>query len=178
MRTTTDRIKAFDNIVGYKNSIIPDAMYYRMLEDGYFTAPASANHHGNYVGGLYDHSEMVALTLVSYTKRLALEWERPESPYIIGFLHDYCKVDEYTVNESGGYSYNGETLLKGHGDKSAILTIKDANLTDEEIACIRYHMGAYEGKEAWKSLGTAIKKYPNVLWTHTADMYASQIVGI
>lgn len=178
MRTTADRIKAFDNIAGYKNSIIPDAMYYRMLEDGYFTAPASANHHGNYEGGLYDHSEMVALTLVSLTNRLELEWERPESPYIIGFLHDYCKVDEYTVNESGGYSFNGKTLLKGHGDKSAILTIKDANLTDEEIACIRYHMGAYEGKEAWKSLGTAIKKYPNVLWTHTADMYASQIIGI
>lgn len=63
MRTTAERIAAFDNIVGIKNSIMPETMYYRMLSEGYFTAPASMSHHGNYVGGLYDHSEMVALTL-------------------------------------------------------------------------------------------------------------------
>lgn len=174
MRTKADRIKAFRNIA--RNSI-PDGMYWRMLQDDYFEAPASANHHGNFPGGLYDHSEMVALVLASMTERMGLKWDRPESPYIIGFLHDYCKVDQYTQNEQGEYVYNGETLLRGHGDKYAILLLKEMRLTDEELICIRYHMGAYEGSEMWNNLGTAIKKYPNVLWTHTADMYASHILG-
>uniref|UniRef100_UPI003AB7CC4A hypothetical protein n=1 Tax=Eisenbergiella sp. TaxID=1924109 RepID=UPI003AB7CC4A len=178
MRTTAERIAAFDNIVGIKNSIMPETMYYRMLSEGYFTAPASMSHHGNYVGGLYDHSEMVALTLLSFTKRLELKWEREESPYLIGFLHDFCKVDEYVIGPEGEYHYNGETMLCGHGDKSAILAMRDIRLTDEELMCIRYHQGAYEGSEVWKNLGAAIRKYPNILWTHTADMYASQIVGV
>lgn len=174
MRTKADRMKAFKNIAG---NMIPDKMYWRMLQDDYFEAPASATHHGNYPGGLYDHSEMVALALADYTERLELKWDRPESPYIVGLLHDYCKVDEYIQNEKGGYVYNEETMLKGHGDKSAILILKEMTLTDEELICIRYHMGAYEGSDMWGNLDAAIKKYPNVLWTHTADMYASHVLG-
>ena len=52
-------------------------------------------------------------------------------------------------------------------------------LTDEEIACIRWHMGAYErDTKMWEYYGRAIEKYPNVLFTHTADMIASKIIGI
>ena len=50
-------------------------------------------------------------------------------------------------------------------------------LTEEEVFCIRYHMGAYE-KEEWDYFDKAIRKYPNVLWTHTADMLASKIHNI
>ena len=52
------------------------------------------------------------------------------------------------------------------------------NLTEEEILCIRWHMGAYDDKENWNTIGAAIEKYPNVLFTHTADMMAARIVGI
>ena len=52
-------------------------------------------------------------------------------------------------------------------------------MTDEEIACIRWHMGAYEkDTRLWNYYGNAIAEYPNVLYTHTADMIASKIVGI
>ena len=44
------------------------------------------------------------------------------------------------------------------------------------MLCIRYHMGAYE-KDGWNEFDLAIRKYPNVLWTHTADMYASKVKG-
>lgn len=46
-------------------------------------------------------------------------------------------------------------------------------LTPEEVACIRYHMGAYE-KDEWDNLDVAIRRFNNVLWTHTADMVASK----
>ena len=51
-------------------------------------------------------------------------------------------------------------------------------LTDEEIACIRWHMGAFDDQKNWDYYGRAIEKYPNVLYTHTADMIASRIKGI
>ena len=121
--------------------------------------------------------ELVALTLADLTKRLDLKWERKESPYLIGFLHDLCKVDAYRKTESG-YEYNPDMLLTGHGEKSVILTLQHIRLTDEEIMCIRYHMGAYEGSEIWNNLGQAIRRYPNILWTHTADMMASQVMEV
>ena len=52
------------------------------------------------------------------------------------------------------------------------------NLTDEETMCIRYHMGAFTDQKEWEYYTRAVKKYPNVLYTHTADMIASQIKGI
>ena len=52
-------------------------------------------------------------------------------------------------------------------------------LTEEEAACIRWHMGAFtEDKDEWNYYNNAVKKHPNVLWTHTADMVAAKIQGI
>lgn len=50
--------------------------------------------------------------------------------------------------------------------------------TPEEIVCIRYHMGAFADREEWNYYTNAVRIYPNVLWTHTADMVAYQIKGI
>jgi hypothetical protein len=37
-------------------------------------------------------------------------------------------------------------------------------------------MGAFDDKERWSYYNHAIKLYPNVLYTHTADMIASAIL--
>ena len=152
-----------------------------VLEDlGFFTAPASTKYHGAYEGGLFDHSLEVAKHLVFLTGKLGLVWERPESPYIVGMYHDLCKCDNYVKDfESGKWVYNPDMIIPGHGDKSVIIAQKYIELTDEEIACIRWHMGAFEkDPKMWEYYGRAIEKYPNVLWTHTADMVASRIKGI
>jgi putative nucleotidyltransferase with HDIG domain len=147
---------------------------------GFFTAPASIKHHGAYEGGLFDHSLEVANALVELTNKLGLEWERPESPFIVGMYHDLCKCDNYVVDiESNKWVYNPEIIIPGHGDKSVIIAQQYIELTDEEIACIRWHMGAFEkDPKQWEYYGRAVEKYPNVLWTHTADMVASRIKGI
>ena len=146
---------------------------------GFFTAPASANHHGNYEGGLFDHSYQTTLELLDLSEKNDLKWPRKESPYLIGMLHDICKCDDYIYNEeTKNYEYNSDKLLSGHGDKSAILAQKLWPLLEEEILCIRWHMGAYDNKENYGSLNAAIKKYPNIIYVHLADMLASQIKGI
>lgn len=147
---------------------------------GFFTAPASTRFHGNYAGGLFDHSLAVTESLIELTDKLGLTWERPESPYIVGMYHDLCKCDAYIWDiETDRYIYNPDIVIPGHGDKSVIIASQYIGLTEEEIACIRWHMGAYEtDPKMWEYYGRAIEKYPNVLYTHTADMIASKIRGI
>ena len=149
-------------------------------EMGFFTQPASTKYHGAYEGGLFDHSIATARALVDLTKKLGLTWEREDSPYIVGMYHDLCKCDNYIKDiETDKYIFNPDIVIPGHGDKSVMITQKFLNLTSEEILCIRWHMGAYEtDPKMWNYYGKAIENYPNVLYTHTADMIASKIIGI
>jgi len=154
-----------------------------MVDGGFFRQTASTHYHSAHFGGLADHSHAVAEALLDYTRKVGLTWEKERSPYLVGYLHDICKMDEYILKKVDGvktYEFNRDRLLIGHGEKSAILAaMLIPDLTDEEMLCIRYHHGAFENsKDAWSAYGHAIEKYPNVLYTHTADMAASRIKGI
>ncbi len=162
--------------------LVPEELIRYMTDNGFHLAPASTKYHGAYPGGLFDHSMAVADALVELTSKLGLKWQNDRSPVVVGLLHDLCKIDQY-IKETGAdgkvtYSYNKNTLISGHGDKSIILASQFMTLTEEEIACIRWHMGAFDEKENWSFYGNAVEKYPNVLYTHTADMIASRIKGI
>lgn len=174
------RIKQYQNLL-YPGCAFGYPLEIRDLRDiGFFTAPASTKYHGAYEGGLFDHSLATAEALIRLTKKLGLTWERADSPYIVGLFHDLCKCEAYVLDpDTGKYIYNPDIIIPGHGEKSVIMLQKFMKLTDEEIACIRWHMGAYEkDPKMWDYYGKAIKRYPNVLYTHTADMIASKIVGI
>ena len=159
-------------------------------EKGFFTAPASTKYHGNYAGGLLEHSLYVTETLSDLTQDNLLEWGNSRSPYIIGMFHDLCKIDQYCrpvsgVNINGKLIYdtdvwehNSDCLLKGHGEKSVMLLSQFMLLTEEEILCIRYHMGAFTEQAGWNDYTRAISRYPNVLWTHHADMIAAHVRGL
>lgn len=149
----------------------------RLEAMGFFNAPASTKYHGNYEGGLFDHSWAVVNALVDLTEQLYLTWDRPNSPYIVGMFHDLCKIDNYVKNEAGLYEYNENTLIKGHGEKSVMLLSQFMTLTYEEILCIRYHMGAFYTNEI-DDYSKAVEHCPNVLYTHTADMIAAKIARI
>ena len=159
-------------------AIIPDALLSYLHDAGFFEAPASLKYHGAYSGALYDHSFAVTQALLSLTRRLDLRWEQHRSPYIVGMFHDLCKVDNYCRKDGGGWEYNRDATIPGHGDKSAILLSQYLRLTEEEILCIRWHMGAFDEKENWNAYGRACEKYPNVLYTHTADMIAARVLGV
>lgn len=184
---------------GDEDLVSPDMLKYLAL-NRFFTAPASTKHHGNYEGGLFDHSFAVAKFLVQLTEDNHLTWKNPRSPYVVGMFPDLCKIDQYIpqyemieelelsslngpkpttfVKTVCGYEYNPDTLLKGHGDKSVMLLSQFYTLTDEEIMCIRYHMGAFTDKAEWNDYTRAVRNYPNVLWTHHADMLASHVAGV
>ena len=160
---------------------LPIDMLDWLVNRGFFKAPASTKYHGAHEGGLYQHSASVMEFLVQLTKDNDLHWQDERSPYIVGMFHDLCKIDQYLPFmdcESISWDYNPNTLLKGHGEKSVMLLSQFYTLTEEEICCIRYHMGAFTPKEEWNDYTGAIHAYPNVLWTHQADMLASHVAGI
>lgn len=182
------RLKIFSGMMGEKvSNVFSDWL----ADNGFFLAPASTKYHGNYEGGLFDHSFSVTEQLVVLTDKLNLKWQRKQSPWIVGMFHDLCKIDEYikVVDEEGQvmmgtdeirgeeahFEHAADVLLKGHGDKSIMLLSQFMTLTEEEILCIRYHMGAYNSDD-WEGYDRAIRKYQTVLWTHTADMYASKVL--
>ena len=178
MKTKEDRLKQF-----WESPIIcvlPAEFSKWLSESEFFTAPASTRFHGNYEGGLFDHSFMVMEVLCDLTRHNNLKWQRDGSPFIVGLLHDLCKIDNYIPiidppDGSVSYKYNEDTALKGHGDKSDMLLASHMELTEEEVMCIRYHMGAFTEKEEWNFYTRAVRQFPNVLWTHQADMIASHV---
>lgn len=189
--TTNRRIELFDGLMKDK---ISNEFYDWLIKNGFFTQAASTKYHGAYEGGLFDHSYEVTQVLLDMTQRLNLQWTRPESPYIIGMFHDLCKIDNYqtVVDEPGEtmmgtsnvkgreihFEYNQNCILTGHADKSIMLLSQFVNLTEEELLCIRFHMGAYEGQDQWDNYDKAIRKYETVLFTHTADMYTSKVKNV
>lgn len=172
---------------------ISNEFFIWLIEHGYFEAPASTKYHGAHEGGLFDHSYHVACILRNLTEANSLAWQNSRSPIVIGLFHDICKIDQYkqaiekvtsVVYDSDikfsipfRYEYRNDTLLKGHGDKSVMMLASHMQLTEEEVMCIRYHMGAFIDED-WDNYTRAIRAYPNVLWTHHADMIASHVKGV
>lgn len=153
---------------------------------GFFTFPASTKFHGAKDGGLYAHSLTVAETLLTLTTRNHLKWSRPGSPVIVGLFHDLCKLEAYEQVVIGrtrnGMKYGWQHrdgrdhLYTGHGEKSVLMLVPWMQLTAEEVACIRWHMGAFDDQSQWSHYTAAIHQFPNVLWTHQADMIAAHIL--
>lgn len=179
--TATERVRVFESIM---REHIPDESWEPLFQflyaEGFFRAPASIRHHGAYPGALFDHSYAVTQSLEFLTERLNLRWARARSPYIVGMFHDLCKMDNYRMADGSGekWEYNKDVLMPGHGEKSVILLQRFLTLTDEETLCIRWHMGAFDDKENWDAYGRACSEWPNVLYTHTADMIAARVLGI
>lgn len=172
--------------------VVDDSFMNWLINMGFFIKPASISFHGQQSGDLFRHSFAVADVLIDMTEKFDVEWERPQSPFIVGMFHDVCKMDDYMdenasdivmmgtgspVSKNPKWVKNPEKLLKGHGDKSVMMLSQWINLTEEEMLCIRYHMGAYQTDE-WQEWDRAIRKYETVLWTHTANMYASKVMDI
>lgn len=170
------RIDLFVDSVG---KYLSAEVIHSLIRDGFFVKPASINYHGKHEGALFDHSNEVAKTLVDMTEKMGLRWQNERSPYIVGMFHDLCKLGNYTCSENtDSWVYNEQDVMPGHGEKSVIYAQRLIDLTDEELLCIRWHMGAFDNKENWDYYTRACRKYPNVLFTHTADMIASQIKGV
>lgn len=163
---------------------------------GFFEAPASAQGHGAYKGGLLEHSLNVYDAAMASRKSVVemrpdLEKSLPESSIAIAaLLHDVCKADFYRLvrkkrrNEIGVYEevemyeIHDENFPVGHGEKSVILLLQSGlDLSDDEIYAIRWHMGPWnlsrDDEKFYRQAGRQSALQPLI---HAADTVASAIL--
>ena len=156
----------------------------------FFKAPASTRYHGNYEGGLLEHSMKVYEILKEKVKNSSIPINTSEeSLIIIALLHDICKVNFYKVDYRNAKNEFGEwekvpyytvddTIPYGHGEKSVMMLTEYIKLTSEEKYCIRWHMGFTEPKQLYATFGLAFIKYPLSLLLHEADFEATYFFNI
>lgn len=157
------------------------------LEDSdFFTAPASTRFHGNYEGGLCEHSVNVWEELIRLLKAYPEVRVTAETAAIVSLLHDLCKIGCYKqelrnqkVNgiwvQRPVYVFQEDYCYGGHGSKSVYLAQKFLNLTEQEAVAINCHMGFAERSPGDYSLGTAYEQYPLAWLLHVADESATYI---
>ncbi len=157
----------------------------------FFTAPASTRFHGNYEGGLCEHTLNVYDCLCDILDRERVK-ERygihysEESIAIAALLHDICKVNFYAVSfrnqknaegrwESVPFYTIDDNLPYGHGEKSVYIASGYMRLTRDEAFAIRYHMG-FSGPEDANQVGKALEMFPLAFALCISDMEASYYI--
>lgn len=168
---------------GTKRSGIEDLIKWLETTD-FFTAPASTKFHGNFEGGLAEHS----LKVYKIYNKLNKDFNRKipdESIVINSLLHDICKTNIYQIEEknrkvNGKWeTYQGyivkDTNPLGHGSKSVILINKFIKLSDLEQYSIFWHMGQPNDYIESLMYSQALEIEPNVILLHVAD-YLSTVL--
>ena len=163
----------------------------KFLENSdFFKAPASTRFHGDYEGGLVEHSLKVYEILEEKLKNVPIQHNiSSDTVKIVALLHDICKVNYYKVdyrnakNELGvwekvPYYTVEDTIPYGHGEKSVMMITEYIKLSAEEKYAIRWHMGLSEPKEIYGTLAQAFSKYPLALFLFEADLEATYLFGI
>ena len=171
---------------------------YLVNKSDYFTAPASTAFHGNYSGGLAEHSlnvynvaMRVKAAMVDMKPELA-DRIPDESIAIVALLHDLCKTNVYKVErknrkvngrweEYDGYGVDYSKFPLGHGEKSVIMLLTlGFPLTRDEMLAIRWHMAAWElafqSSEAKSNLNVAKEQCPLLAVLQAADGLASALL--
>ena len=156
----------------------------------FFLAPASTRFHGDYEGGLVEHSLKVYEILKHKVENNIEKLDVSEDTIkIVALLHDVCKANYYKVDyrnaknslgvwEKVPYYTVDDTIPYGHGEKSVMMITEYIKLTPEEKYSIRWHMGYTEPKELYNTIGAAYKKYHLALLTHEADLEATYFFDV
>lgn len=161
-----------------------------MEESDFFVAPASTRFHGNYSGGLAEHS----LNVYEIFKRKNVEYDlglSEDTMKIVALLHDMCKINFYTVYDKNvniagagkkpkwikmpAYGVN-DLFPVGHGEKSIIILQHFIRLSKEEIFMIRWHMGGYEPSQNYNNISNTWNMCKAGVALHTADLESSYIL--
>ena len=164
MATIAELKTKFNKLIARTNREgMEDLMKWLDTETDFFSAPASTRFHGNYAGGLIEHSIHVAefsITNLNWIIRYKPEFVKLEESIIIAALfHDVCKINQYhwgeekftKIAQNGRdrwakyetYGFKDE-LPMGHGEKSIYYVSQHIKLTISEILAIRWHMSTSE----------------------------------
>ena len=177
----------------------------QLTESDFFYAPASANYHGNYPGGLCEHSLKVydnLCKLISmFDPNKFGEPEYLDTLKIISLFHDFSKMCFYTteVKNKKVYSENGSKkdsmgnydwvsvqgygyrdikdrfLIGNHEENSAFMINSFIPLTPEEWCAISHHHAGFATDSTKQNPADYWIKFPISMFLHQADCLATFI---
>lgn len=151
----------------------------------FYSAPASGRFHDAYEGGLIQHTLNVYNQMCDVWKIQKFNNVSPHSFTLVALTHDWCKIGLYesymrnVKDEKTGqwnqvksfrWQEDGPAFAFGHGVSSMFLVSRFVNLSGEEAAAIRWHMGSYRCvNDEFSELQTCNERYPLVHMTQFAD---------
>ena len=151
----------------------------------FYTAPASGRFHDAYEGGLISHTINVYNQMCEVWKVQKFNDVLPQSFTLVALTHDWCKIGLYesymrnVKDEKTGqwnqvksfrWREDGPVFAFGHGVSSMFLVSRFVNLSGEEAAAIRWHMGSYRCvNDEFSELQTCNERYPLVHMIQFAD---------
>lgn len=166
----------------------------REEDSGFFEAPASTKYHGNYPGGLAEHSNYVYKRLIALASNEDKRLDRLHAEYTldtlatVALLHDVCKIDAYKLEKKNQKQKDGtwktvdqygytNAFPVGHGEKSVIQIMRFMELSDEEILAINWHMGGFDCRVKGGSydMNNAFNGSRLAAMLHIADMMATHL---
>lgn len=179
-------IKKNVKVYNYIEKVI-DGISYNTIKDkkkfvedidnmGFFTSPCSRKYHGNYFGGLAEHSLNVYNELynLNFDNKLNLTYDQVA---IMGLFHDIEKSDKYIVKD-GIIEYKNAEFMH-HGSNSVIKLMElNVNLDDIIKHAITHHMGSFDPNYIQNVQGLMFKtKYHKpTMALHLADMIATHLI--
>lgn len=125
----------------------------------FFVAPASTRFHGNYEGGLCEHSLAVYSRMFDLLNFYWPSHEKVvnESAAIVSLFHDLCKVNMYATSSRNVkdpdtgiwraepcYTVDERLPFGAHGAKSMFIVMNFMELKPDEASAIIHHMGAWD----------------------------------
>lgn len=105
----------------------------------YFTAPSSTKYHGNYPGGLADHSLNVYDSLVLLNEEFSENKIAQDSIIIVALLHDLCKTGYYVEDEESATPAQVK-LLNDLIDEAALEAIPKRYQTKAYVSKVIDHL--------------------------------------
>ena len=175
-----------------------DLLVKQLIQSDFFTAPASANYHCSYPGGLCEHSLHVYDNLCKLTKEFSFDVDL-NTLKIVSLFHDFSKMNYYVdeiknrknYNENGSkedsigrydwesyksYSYKdikNRFTIGNHEENSVFMISTFIPLTVEEYCAILHHHGGLGNDSTKQSPVELWKKYPLSLFLYQADCISS-----
>ena len=166
----------------------------------FFTAPASTKFHGNYEGGLLEHSLHVLDKTMDLVRKYPDLNISSDSVVIAALFHDLTKANYYVKDfknvkvyhengtkrdERGNFDWESQPCYRvedrlplGHGEKSVIILQSFIKLQRDEIYAIRWHMGGFDSavKGGDFAMSKAYEVCPLAVMLHMADIESSYLL--
>lgn len=182
--TYEERLAALEHMFPVGTTRVTQDVKKWLIGKGFLSAPYSFSKASvRYEGSLFDHAFNTATALQVITANSGLQWERPESPLIVGMFAELYRLDWYDdADTKAGVTADTKHFcsrvknaspIRGWTDKSIMMLSTQFRLTEEEVYCILFSQGDLDNDNAPGDFLDAVKKYPNVLFTYTASTYAS-----